>query len=410
MTETPVSVIVVSRHRTELLLRCLDALRLQDHPEMEIIVVADPAAAHAVAARGLPLKLVAFDEANIAAARNAGLALAAGEIVAFIDDDAVAEPSWLRLLTIPFDDPTVNQAGGFVRGRNGISWQWRAMEVDSSGQDHPMEVPETVSLHRGSGRRAIKTQGTNCAFRVETLLAAGGFDPAYRFFLDEADVNLRLAERGGLTAVVPSAIVQHGFAASERRRRDRSPLDLHEIGASAAVFSRRHSPEDADRALDRLRRNQRNRLIRLMVNGAIEPRDVERLAASLEAGIAEGMARQLQVLQPLEAQSSSFCQMTEAGPRECVLLSGWIWNHRRLRMEADRHSDEGRLVTVVEFTPGLLRHRERFAGGIWWQRGGILGRSDRTRPALADRDPRNRLAREAKRFRFVRGLGKSPSD
>lgn len=410
MTDTPVSVIVVSRHRTELLLRCLDALRLQDHPVMEVIVVADPAAARAVAALGLQLKLVTFDEANIAAARNAGLALAAGEVVAFIDDDAVAEPSWLRLLTAPFSDPAVNQAGGFVRGRNGMSWQWRAMEVDSSGLDHPMELPDKVSLHRGSGRRAIKTQGTNCAFRTGTLLAAGGFDPAYRFFLDEADVNLRLAEQGGLTAVVPSAIVQHGFAASERRRSDRTPRDLHEIGASAAVFARRHSPDEADRALDRLRGSQRKRLIRLMVSGAIEPRDVERLAMSLEVGIAEGAVRPLPALRPLRPPPSSFCQMPGTGPRQSALLSGWIWNHWRLRTEADRLSREGHVVTVVEFTPGLLRHRERFAGGIWWQMGGILGRSDRTRPALADRDPRNRLAREAKRFRFVRGLGKSPSD
>ena len=92
MTDTPVSVIVVSRHRTELLLQCLAALRLQDHPLMEVIVVADPAAAQDVAKLGLPLKLAVFDEANIAAARNVGLAMAAGDVVAFIDDDGARWP------------------------------------------------------------------------------------------------------------------------------------------------------------------------------------------------------------------------------------------------------------------------------------------------------------------------------
>ncbi|MCF1708294.1 glycosyltransferase family 2 protein [Tabrizicola sp. J26] len=408
MTDTPVSVIVVSRHRTELLLRCLAALRLQDHPLMEVIVVADPAAAQDVTKLGLPLKLAVFDEANIAAARNVGLAMAAGDVVAFIDDDAVAEPTWLRLLTAPFKDPLVGQAGGFVRGRNGISWQWRALEVDSDGQDHPLDVPDAVSLHRGTGRGAVKTQGTNCAFRRQTLLAAGGFDPAFRYFLDDADVNLRLAESGGLAAVVPLAIVQHGFAASERRRADRTPRDLHEIGASAAVFARRHAPTRVEQVVDRLRRGQRDRLIRLMIDGAIEPGDIAKLEATLETGIADGMSRALRALQPVQSQESPFCLMPGTGPRDAVLLSGWIWTRRRLREEAEHHASDGRIVSVVEFTPGLLRHRERFVSGIWWQTGGILGRSDRTSPVLADRDPRKRLAREAKRFRFVRGLSKSP--
>ncbi|MCB2152739.1 MAG: glycosyltransferase, partial [Rhodobacteraceae bacterium] len=59
-------------------------------------------------------------------ARNLGLAAAAGEIVAFIDDDAVPEPRWLARLTAPFADPGIAAAGGFVVGRNGISFQWRA--------------------------------------------------------------------------------------------------------------------------------------------------------------------------------------------------------------------------------------------------------------------------------------------
>jgi len=79
------------------------------------------------------------------------------------------------------------------------------------------------------------------------LVAIGGFDPAFRYFLDETDVNMRLAKAGHATAIVPLAEVHHGFAASRFRRDDRVPRDLSQIGASWTVFQRKHIAE-ADHA------------------------------------------------------------------------------------------------------------------------------------------------------------------
>lgn len=168
---TPVSLIIVSRHRLAALQRAVTAVRQLDHPLLELIVVADPAACAALA--GLTAKIIAFDAANISAARNLGIAQAAGDIVMFLDDDAVPEPTWASRLVAPFADPQVMAATGFVRGRNGISFQWQASEVDSLAQDHPLQVPQGPSLHAGSPGRAVKTQGTNCAFRRGVLAAAG---------------------------------------------------------------------------------------------------------------------------------------------------------------------------------------------------------------------------------------------
>ncbi len=379
MTLPSISVIVASRHRPRELLRCIEALRQQDHPRLELIIVADPAAAAAVRALALPVKLESFDAANLSAARNAGLAVAAGDVTAFIDDDAVAEPTWASRLAMPFADLAVMQATGFVRGRNGLTFQWRAMEVDARGRDHALSVPARCSLHRGTAVRAVKTQGTNCAFRRAALLAVGGFDPAYRFYLDDADLNLRLAARGGLTAVVPDAQVQHGFSASALRRADRAPLQLFDIGASSAVFLRRHAPGEIGTGLQSLVTAQRERLLRLMVAGAIEPRDVARLCADLDAGIAAGRDRTLRDDAALADSAAVFLPLTGTGARAGVFAAGWVWERRTLRRVAQEARRAGCIVTVLIMTPGRRPHRQHFLdNGIWWQQGGVSGTSDRS--------------------------------
>ena len=380
MTNLPtISVIVVSRHRAEALRRAVLALGQSDHPQLELVVVADPAAL-----TGLPAsaKTVAFDEANISAARNLGLAQAAGEVIAFLDDDAVPEPTWASRLAAAFHDPQVIAATGFVRGRNGFSYQWQASEIDQLGRDHPLDVTE-AGTHAARHGRAIKTQGTNCAFCAKHLRALGGFDPAYRFYLDEADLNLRMAGRG-LTAVLPLAQVHHGFAASARRRADRVPLSLYEIGASSMIFLRRHAPERLwAEGLEQLRTDQRRRAIRLMVEGRIEPGAVERLLATLEAGLAEGGRRPLPDLLPLPAAHTHFQPLPSTGPRAGRILAGRVWNHTKLATQARAAVAQGAVATVIRLSPTTLRHHMRFHPEGWWeQTGGLFGASDRRDPVF----------------------------
>ncbi|MBL4916529.1 glycosyltransferase family 2 protein [Szabonella alba] len=386
-----VSLILVSRHRSAALLRALTAVAQMDHPEFEVIVVADPAAAAAVRAGGWPVRMVEFDEANISAARNLGLGLAAAPVVAFLDDDAVPEPTWLSRLAAPFHDPDVTQAGGYVRGRSGLGWQWRAMRVDRRGFDHPFDPGPGVSLHRGDAGVAIKTQGTNCAFRRADLIAAGGFDPAFRFYLDEADVNLRLAASGGLSAVVPGAVVHHGYAASDRRRADRTPTDLTEIGASIAAFLRRHAPDDEGAAAAHLA-VQRARLIGLMVAGALEPRDVSRLMAGLRAGMEAGRRRELRAARALPAlPPSPFSPMPQSGARPGLVLQGRDLD--QLRREAAGRVADGHIVTLFALRRGFRAQIQQFHPGGWWEvTGGRFGKAHRDHPAPRFAAPSARIA------------------
>ncbi|MFT7057798.1 MAG: GT2 family glycosyltransferase [Pseudorhodobacter sp.] len=400
MTTSPASLIIVSRHRPAALMRALAGVAQMDHPSFEVIVVADPKAAAVVRASGMVLKLATFDEANISAARNIGLGLAAAPVVAFLDDDAVPEPTWLSRLTAPFTDPAVTAAGGFVLGRSGLAWQWRAAWVDADGFDTDFEVAQTACF-AGTAQRAAKTQGTNCAFRRDDLLDIGGFDPGYAFYLDEADVNLRLAARGGLTAMVPDAIVHHGFAASARRRNDRVPTDLTQIGTSLALFLRRHG--GTSDALTKHIAAQRQRLLRHMVSGLLEPRDVTRLLQGLSMGIAQGQSMAMTRFAALRPSQQPFIPLPETGHRPGRVLFGPDRDRKSLLVQAVSARARGEIVTLFCVARGLRAQHHIFTEtGIWMQTGGRFGRAQRDGPPFVFAPLAQRVRQEIARISRVR--------
>ncbi len=173
---------MVSRHRPQALALCLQALTLQDHPAFEVVLVADPQSLRV--RPDLTVRRVAFDEPNISAARNAGIAAAAGDVVAFIDDDAVPEPTWLSRLVAPFSDARVRPPAGSSRGRErDLRWQCRAERIGRDGRAVPTAIAGagTALLECGCDRAGQDTLGTNCAFRRAALSELGGFDPAFAY-------------------------------------------------------------------------------------------------------------------------------------------------------------------------------------------------------------------------------------
>lgn len=410
MADPSVSVVVVSRERPAALMRCLDGLAQLDYPQYEIICVACPAGDAALSRRddAALIKRVVFDEANISVARNLGIAESAGEIVAFIDDDAVPEPLWLRHLAAPFSEPEVAATGGYVIGRNGISFQWKARGLDREGEAHDLDLngDQPVVLHPQPDR-AIKTEGTNMAVRRDVLTDVGGFDPAFRFYLDESDLNRRLADLGLATAIVPLAQVHHGFAESERRHQDRTPRDLSEIGASKAVFLRKHLPEDAHaRAWAEFQTAQRKRLLAHMQTGALDPLDVARLMRGLRRGYRAGMARTFSDMPAIPHAVEGFRPYPGRPDAPRLYLAGRVWQNRLLRRKARQALSKGTIVSLCLLSPTIRFHRVRFTeDGFWEHRGGRFGKSTRDMPLWKYWRFSARRKFEQSRVELVRGQG-----
>lgn len=163
-----VSVIVPCRGHAEVLGRCLASLAHQDLPHAYEIVVVDSASDEAVArvARATPhARLVRSDVALLPGeARNLGVAHAAGEHVAFIDADCIAEPGWLS---------------GAVEGLQGEARLVGGPVLDALPL-HPIAISDNL-LHLAdfSARRpkgpARYFPGCNLAIRRRDFHAVGGF-------------------------------------------------------------------------------------------------------------------------------------------------------------------------------------------------------------------------------------------
>lgn len=110
------SVVVCTRDRVADLERCLQSLRAQRYQDFEVIVVDDAPDDQPATdlARRFGARYLLQSSPGVSAARNRGARAAHGQIVAFIDDDAVADPDWLLVLADAFQDASITGVAGRI--------------------------------------------------------------------------------------------------------------------------------------------------------------------------------------------------------------------------------------------------------------------------------------------------------
>lgn len=411
------SVIIVSRHRLKWLHRCLLGVSQLDYPAFEVIVVADPESARQIKDKSLKIK--EFDEQNISKARNIGIALAGGDVCAFIDDDAVPEPLWLHHLNQAFTRTLAQAAVGYVRGRNGFDFQSKIDSIAHNAETH--HEPETSSeahIPKLQPDRAVKLIGTNMAIRRDALLEVGGFDPGFRFFLEDSDLSLRLSKKGKQIAAVPDAQVHHENAPSDRRTSRRAPRNLFDIGRSSSLFLRRHYGGSLKEAWRRIESVEKQRLERHLVAGTCEPHDLKLRLNELADGWRDGETETLQNPE-IESAMTAFLPYPARSTGHVVFSSLMLKNRNKIKALAHKEVHAGKRMSLFSFSLTPFRHNLRFTDcGLWLQTGGLFGRSDRKGPIFrwcrfADRtfDEIHRVANfrgigqnlERKRWDFARG-------
>jgi GT2 family glycosyltransferase len=189
--DTSVAVIISTAGRERQLKHCIRSLLAQRRAELEVVIVDNrPATGETlrtvepIIAEDSRVRYVAEPRVGLSVARNRGISETDAELVAFTDDDVVADESWLEWLTAPFAELNVTVACGMVL----------PLELETAAQKR---FERYAGFSKGMRRRSYDLRsgplpgrllypfvngtvgvGNNMAFRRTELIASGGFDPA----------------------------------------------------------------------------------------------------------------------------------------------------------------------------------------------------------------------------------------
>ena len=193
---------IATRDRPEELQHALASLRGLTRAGDEI-VVADSASADdrtRQVAEAAGARYVRCEEPGASLARNQGAQIAAGEVIAFTDDDCRPRPGWVDAIAAPYEDQEVAAVVGAVVGADG----------GTAADTHHVGVPRW----RWPADPAEMGSGASMSVRRSAFDAIGGFDErlgpgAAVAAAEDHELFLRLLWAGWSVTVAPSAVVEH---------------------------------------------------------------------------------------------------------------------------------------------------------------------------------------------------------
>lgn len=222
--EWGISVIICTYNRARLLEENLESLLLQEYPlqKFEVVIIDNASSddTRTVAmkwnARYPQFRYVYESKQGLSYARNRGIVEARSKIIAYIDDDAIAEPQWLSSLVEAYQTLEVAVAVG-----GPIKLKWRG--------ERPLWLHDDLLHMLGytdygdQGINVKHISGGNMSFTAETLKRYGGFDVRLgrkgniQLTAEESDLQWYLRRDGHPIYYHPRAIVWHQIESDRMR-------------------------------------------------------------------------------------------------------------------------------------------------------------------------------------------------
>ena len=213
-----VSVVICTYNRADLLARCLDYLQYQTNQNFEVVVINGPSTDNT---KGVldrykqRIKIGQNPERNLSISRNMGIELSDGDLIAFIDDDALPFDDWVATLLREFNRRPLTLAGlgGPVYHAGTLEFQAQDIGINKFAEAN-VNIDSSEIGKNGWERSLL---GTNTCFRGDVLRSINGFDEQFDYFLDESELCFRLQAKNYIVGYCPDLFLRHEFAQSHNR-------------------------------------------------------------------------------------------------------------------------------------------------------------------------------------------------
>lgn len=397
-----VSVVINTLNRANLLDDAIRGVFQLDYPSFELIVVNGPSTDNSEEVlQGWHgrIKHLRCDVPNLSVSRNVGIEAAAGDVVAFLDDDAVPHPLWLRYLARSFADPSIGGVGGFTVDNTGVRWQVRKTICDRFGNAHfPADSFDERILNWPGTPLYPSLLGTNSSFRMAAMRDIGGFDHTFAYLLDETDVCLRLVDAGWGVVYEPAAMIFHQFAESHIRSTTNKPKTLYPSVVSKTYFINHHGRAEGHGKVAQALDDYRTELFRanawLEEHGDISQHHRQVLDQDVEEGTRVGVEAGYRTVLERKAKGDldhtaapePFLAQSQAAPLRIALVSQGIPPEneagiaRWTLLLAEGLRDLGVAVHIITRAKGLPSRR--FRDGLWVHQ---IAANDEGAPEIAAR-------------------------
>ncbi|MBW4615937.1 MAG: glycosyltransferase [Desmonostoc vinosum HA7617-LM4] len=229
MPDTQISAIICTHNRDTYLGAAIDSLLRQDFAaEFEVVVIDNGSCDRTrevveQRASDSRLKYVFEPTIGLSVARNTGAKVASADILAYLDDDAVASPNWLQVLYDAYQD---NSQLAIAGGKVTLLWPQGIQQPYwlSSGLAANLglyDLGDSIVYIKQPG---LTPRGLNYSIRGAFLKEIGGFDPQLgrvgKNLLSNEELQMTefALQRGWQVAYLPQALVAHNVAPERLQR------------------------------------------------------------------------------------------------------------------------------------------------------------------------------------------------
>jgi glycosyltransferase involved in cell wall biosynthesis len=259
----PVSIVICTANRCVSLEKTLASVEQSTYRAIEVVIV-DASDDDSVEQLILGIKsrysfLISYltvEQKNISVSRNVGINHSIGEIIFFLDDDAIAPHPTVEdsLRTYDKYGECCAGVGGTVRDmtRPGYPLQFHHGITNIYSNTIAIRDANSVNQNCPKGPWFNGLMGANSSYRRRCLIEIAGYDEFFEYFLDETDVCLRLI-RAGYEIHYSDVVVDHYPQPSHNRRDQKHLTCWYPLTKNTTYFLVKHSYATTSTVLLRIR-------------------------------------------------------------------------------------------------------------------------------------------------------------